>query len=276
MFGHNEKVGSAYFTQADAVDRLLIVSNFFTLQGEGPYRGKRCVFQRLAKCNLACSFCDTWFDSGTWVGYEELLRMGVEAFELQMGDKHTTMGPLDCGLVITGGEPSLQPNLVPYLWMAINRFKWVQIESNGIKVLEDMPATVTLVVSPKCAEKDGVATQYLKPNPQMLGRADVLKFVMSSDQNSPYSEVPVWAHQWARETGKEVFVSPMNIYNEKPVRTKEMSIEERSRVDEVVDFWNPGLMNLAACEANHKHAARYAMKHNFTFQVQEHLFAGLA
>ena len=34
--------------------------------------------------------------------------------------------------------------------------------------------------------------------------------------------MPEWAHQWAMDTGKEVYVSPMNIYNKEPQKAKEM------------------------------------------------------
>src|ERR1700677_3883777 len=70
MFGKNEVVGKKYFSKAG--DKLYITSFFITLQGEGPYRGEPAVFVRLAKCNLACSFCDTYFDGGDWFTIAEL------------------------------------------------------------------------------------------------------------------------------------------------------------------------------------------------------------
>lgn len=57
MFGRNEIVGQKHFTDLTAEDRVSITSIFGTLQGEGPYSGRRAVFVRLAKCQLACSFC---------------------------------------------------------------------------------------------------------------------------------------------------------------------------------------------------------------------------
>ena len=70
MFGKNEIVGKKYFD--DAGDKLFVTSIFYTLQGEGPYRGEPAVFVRLAKCNLACTFCDTYFDGGDWLTFEQL------------------------------------------------------------------------------------------------------------------------------------------------------------------------------------------------------------
>ena len=43
---------------------ILFVQEIFpTLQGEGPLAGVPAVFLRLGGCNLACSFCDTEFES---------------------------------------------------------------------------------------------------------------------------------------------------------------------------------------------------------------------
>ena len=72
MFGMNEIVGLKYFRDAPP-NTLTVTSRFYTLQGEGPFRGFPAYFVRLAKCNLACSFCDTYFDSGTVMSYDQIL-----------------------------------------------------------------------------------------------------------------------------------------------------------------------------------------------------------
>lgn len=293
MFGMNEIVGQKFFKDAP-VDQLLVTSRFYTLQGEGPFRGEPAFFLRLAKCNLACSFCDTYFDSGTWKSFDEILEesghvitefytkrnMDVPAWAIAHPDRKIR-------LVITGGEPSLQSNLLPFMEKAKDIFEKIQIESNGIKVLENLPSYVTLVVSPKCLEKDGKAVKYLEPSRDMLERADCLKFVMCAPelgQFTPYAEVPHWAHRWSAKTGKPVFVSPMNIYLQEPKKAKELraakqeseiTIEERSLVDETISFWEPGLLDMAKNQRNHEYAADYAMRHGFILNLQLHLFASL-
>ena len=313
MFGMNEIVGKKFFKDAPK-DELLVTSRFYTLQGEGPFRGHPAYFIRLAKCNLACSFCDTYFDSGTWRNFVYLFEemdvviddfykkrdMETPAWADELPRKNVV-------LVITGGEPSLQNNLVPFLNYAKNYFTEMQIESNGINILEGLPEEVTLVVSPKCLEKKETvyfppefkgnrealeqqvrynAIRYLDPNPEMLKRADCLKFVMCApeqgEQFKPYAEVPEWAHKWAKETGKPVFVSPMNIYLQEPRKAKELralktetTVEERSEIDEVISFWEPGLLDMKKNQRNHEYTADYAMRHGFIFNMQLHLFASL-
>ncbi|MFI5405737.1 MAG: 7-carboxy-7-deazaguanine synthase QueE [Nitrososphaerales archaeon] len=290
MFGTNEIVGQKFFKDAPP-DSLYITSMFFTLQGEGPFGGLPALFLRLTKCNLACSFCDTFFDAGDWITFEAIEAKAKKTIENYFNGNPPpwaiteTGGPLhpDIVLVITGGEPTLQKNLTEFLRRQVGDYKAVQIESNGTVNLE-IPKGVTLVCSPKCAEKDGKATKYLAPTKQILQRADCLKFVMSADQNSPYCEVPEWVHEWKARTGCQVYISPMNMYNDLPHKAKvlrlekqgSITMEERSTVDEVISFWEPGLLNMPANQINHEYAAKYCMTHGFRLNLQVHLYASLA
>ena len=301
MFGHNSIVGQKYFDKAG--DKLFVTSIFYTLQGEGPYRGEPAVFVRLAKCNLACSFCDTFFDDGDWLTIPEIEQRINDTISKHFGgnvpvwaqdlwggaamedDENQPQGPLkkkEMVLVVTGGEPMLQKNLVPFLERMNLIFAKTQIESNGT-IVQPIPTATTLVVSPKCSEKRGVAIKYLEPKPEMLARADCLKFVMSADKDSPYNEVPAWAHAWRERTHKPIFVSPMNIYNSEPQKSKQLrattnqiTIEERSTVDERISFWEEGLLDMKANQTNHEYTAAYCANNGFTLNLQIHLYASLA
>lgn len=284
MFGMNEIVGRKYFDDAPA-ESLKVTSRFFTLQGEGPFRGHPAYFVRLSKCNLACSFCDTYFDSGEYYTYDQIfseMDVVVEEFFKKRSIVTPSWIQDRVVLVITGGEPTLQRNLTQFLRSASLRYEHLQIESNGIVSLP-LPDCVTLVVSPK-AHEDGAhqPTRYLTPTSAMLERADCLKFVMCAPEQSPvYGEVPAWAHEWAK-SGKQVFVSPMNIYRQEPKRARDLratkgegTIAERSDIDEVVSFWEPGLLDMEWNQRNHEYAADYCMRHGFILNLQIHLFASL-
>ena len=294
MFGTNEIVGQKYFKDAP-VDSLFVTSMFFTLQGEGPFAGKAALFIRLAKCNLACSFCDTFFDDGDWMNFDQIRSkayhticdywnnrgLPVPEWVLPKGVFSDISFP-NIVLVVTGGEPLLQKNLMDFLTYTKSMFGNMQIESNGT-VNQDVPEHVTLVCSPKCAEKNGVALKYLSPTKTILERADCLKFVMSADEDSPYNNVPEWAHKWKQETGKEIYVSPMNVYNTFPQKIKilhaesgSITMDQRSTVDEVISFWEPGLLNLAENQTNHEYTAKYCMDYGFRLNLQMHLYASLA
>ena len=293
MFGRNEIVGEKYFRDAD--EKLFITSAFYTLQGEGPYRGEPAMFVRLAKCNLACSFCDTFFDDGDWMTVDQLDTKVAKTISQHFqgdvplwadvvygGPGSEPVKKRDMVLVLTGGEPMLQKNIMPFLEHMNTQFVKTQIESNGT-IVQNIPRETTLVVSPKCSEKNGQAVKYLEPRPEMLARADCLKFVMSANADTPYNTVPEWAHKWKQQTGKPVFVSPMNVYNREPQKSKQLraetnkiSLEERSTVDEVISFWEEGLLDMKANQANHEYAAKYAATQGFILNLQIHLYASMA
>jgi len=238
--------------------------------------------------------CDTYFDSGNWFTIDELdlkIEIEVDRYFTKDNDPHSIPEWADFTwnhnkrkivLVITGGEPLLQRNIVPFLQRMNQQFEKSQIESNGI-VYQDIPKETTLVVSPKCLEKGGKAIRYLEPNQKILERADCLKFVMSADPQSPYSSIPDWALQWRKDTNLPVFISPMNIYNREPEKAKQLraskdniTMEERSTIDEVISFWEPGLLDMEQNQKNHEYSARYCIQHGLTFNLQAHLFASLA
>ena len=292
MFGTNSIEGKRFFKDA-AKDQLFVTSMFMTLQGEGPFRGEPAFFIRLAKCNLDCQFCDTFFDDGDWLTFEQIeerMEQTIDQFytdkdmdrpQWTRHDKSLSMRKRMV-LVMTGGEPMLQDNLGPFLYHMSFMFKKCQIESNGTQNTA-IPESTVLVCSPKCLEKNKVAVRYLKPRPEILERANCLKFVMEATEGSPYAEVPDWAHEWQAATGREIFVSPMNIYNEVPLASKKLrltsnttTMAERSTIDEVVSFWTPGLLNMSANQINHEYAAAYCVKHGFTLNIQIHLYASLA
>ena len=291
MFGTNEIIGKKYFKDAPA-DSLYVTSMFFTLQGEGPYAGLPALFIRLAKCNLDCSFCDTFFDDGDWMTFAQIeskMYAAINDYWNNQGKTSPTWAVNGMNdypgvvLVMTGGEPLLQDNISAFMSRQLQHFKAVQVESNGIPVT-DVPQGVTLVCSPKCMEKEGRAVKYFAPSKTILDRADCLKFVMSSDPDSPYNNVPEWAHEWKRNNPtKEVYCSPMNVYNSFPQKIKLLRAEkgtitmaERSTVDEIISFWEPGLLDLNANQANHEYTGRYCIEHGFKLNLQMHLYASLA
>lgn len=293
MFGTNRILGKSFFKDAPK-NSLWVTSFFSTIQGEGPFAGQPALFIRLGGCNLTCSFCDTFFDDGDWMTFgqiEEKIIDTISSYWTNKGQEppswainKTTSGPVHPGiiLVMTGGEPLLQDNIGEFMRQQLSNFKAVQVESNGLPNT-DVPKGVTLVCSPKCMEKDGKAIKYYAPSKTILDRADCLKFVMSSDINSPYNTVPDWAHAWKEQTGKDIYCSPMNIYNTFPQKIKLLRAEkgtitmaERSTVDEVIDFFEPGLLNMTEVEANHKYTARYCMDHGFKLSLQQHLYVGMA
>lgn len=280
MFGRNIIHSPQSYTNPEGT--LVVTSIFYTLQGEGPFAGTPCVFVRLKGCNLQCSFCDTYFDSGDTLTYDEIwdkMKASFQAFvdeTIRRQPKYLgTFFPMGNLVVITGGEPTLQfNNLNPFLEYLHEKGMMTQIESNGVLYREFTPET-HLVCSPKINEKTG---KYIVPKPRMLDRIDTLKFVVSADPASPYHDIPDFAIEWYRRgpINGSLYVSPMNMYINEPQKIgNNGTLEMRSEVDERISFWTPNLLDPVQNQANHEHAAFLAMKHGCKLNLQTHLYASL-
>src|SRR5271157_4171654 len=270
MFGHNKVMVPKSYVDEPAAS-LKITSIFYTLQGEGPFSGTPCCFVRLTGCNLQCSFCDTYFDAGDTLPFQEifdLIRVAFAKFYVQRAIMPPVY-PKNFLLVITGGEPLNQPNLTAFLEEAHRRGFSTQIESNGT-IERELPDETFLVCSPKINEK---IAQFVRP--AMLPRADALKFVISATMPG-YTEVPQFALDWLEENPGKLYLSPMNTYRTQPVKLgADGTLEGRSEIDERISFWTPGLLDMRTNQANHEHAAELALLHGCKLTLQAHLMASL-
>lgn len=118
---------------------MKIAELFYSLQGEGSLLGVPSVFVRTTGCNLRCSWCDTpytsWQPEGDEIPLDDLI-----AQVLAYPARHA---------VLTGGEPMIQPQLVP-LSLALRQAGWhITIETAGTV---DAPVACDLMsISPKLA-----------------------------------------------------------------------------------------------------------------------------
>jgi 7-carboxy-7-deazaguanine synthase len=90
---------------------------FHTVQGEGMNVGRRSLFVRMPYCNLACSWCDTAFNSfKEWSTVEFLLFTENEPTRFA---------------VITGGEPSMHKHTPEVIARLKSRNFEIAMETNG-------------------------------------------------------------------------------------------------------------------------------------------------
>lgn len=220
--------------------------------------------------------CDTFFDEGSWFTNHELLTQSLRIIRSKFSDTRK------CGIVITGGEPTLQTNIAEFLLSCeVAGVAFTQIESNGILYVERLPAKTTLVISPKCSEK---TYKYLTPHEKVLNAASCLKFVVSSDPESPYHTIPDWAFEWQQETGRDIYISPMNMYRTvflemaraRFLERKEHGFDYRSTVDEVISGWDDTILDREQNMHNHQYAAQYALNNGLFLTLQMHLYASIA
>lgn len=82
-------------TQKSEGEKLPLVEDFFTIQGEGFHTGKAAYFIRLGGCDVGCSWCDSRFS------WDPLIHPMVSTDEIV---KHAIHSGTD-SVVVTGGEP---------------------------------------------------------------------------------------------------------------------------------------------------------------------------
>jgi len=145
---------------------LAVNEIFHSIQGESSFAGLPCVFVRLSGCNLRCVWCDTAyaFDGGFPMEIAEVLRR-VAAY--------------DCRLVeITGGEPMLQPEVIPLMEGLLKQGHEVLLETGGSLPIENVPAGVSRIIDIKCPGS-GFSDANHWENLDNLRRGDELKFVLA-------------------------------------------------------------------------------------------------
>ena len=119
-------------------ETLLINEVFHSIQGESSHAGSPCVFVRLTGCNLRCAWCDTTyaFEDGQPMTPDQVIA-AVQQY--------------DCPLVeITGGEPLLQPGVLPLMKRLCDLGKTVLLETNGSQDVATVDTRVVKIVDFKC------------------------------------------------------------------------------------------------------------------------------
>lgn len=114
---------------------LRVSEIFYSLQGEGRRVGEASIFVRLSGCDLACSFCDTEFESGA---------------VLTLAQIHERLEKVPCRWIVwTGGEPTLQLTAEVIAYFKGRNYNQA-IETNGNR---PVPSGLDWVAcSPKVAE----------------------------------------------------------------------------------------------------------------------------
>ncbi|MCT8780444.1 7-carboxy-7-deazaguanine synthase QueE, partial [Glaesserella parasuis] len=110
-----------------------IVEIFETLQGEGFNTGMPSIFIRFGKCNLACPWCDTNYNQYETKTLADIMQV-VKGFSAK-------------NIIITGGEPTIQPDLAYLLDTLKAAGYFIAIETNGLKPVP--PQIDYIATSPK-------------------------------------------------------------------------------------------------------------------------------
>ena len=135
--------------------KLKVNEIFETIQGEGASIGRAVTFLRLSVCNLHCFWCDTYYtwNFGKGDGIEKrwgmpTVKMADEIKEMEVDEVVEKLRALKPRrVVISGGEPMLQQNLLTELIYKLRHMerdpddweKWeFEMETNGTVPLDEI------------------------------------------------------------------------------------------------------------------------------------------
>src|SRR3954469_5584449 len=110
---------------------------YVSVQGETQYAGLPCTLVRTTGCDLRCGYCDSAFAfyGGKELGLDEIL---------------AEVGRLGAPLVLlTGGEPMLQREIVALAELLLADSRRVMIETSGAHAVDVLPPAVARIVDVK-------------------------------------------------------------------------------------------------------------------------------
>ena len=161
-------------------DTLVVHEIYRSIQGESTFAGLPCAFVRLTGCNLRCTWCDT---PQAFYGGKRMRRDEVLERALALGT------PL---VELTGGEPLLQPGVIPLLRELCDAGRTVLVETSGEADVSRVDPRVHKIMDLK-APGSGESHRNRWSNLAALGQGDEIKFVLADRAD----------YEWMRATVQE-------------------------------------------------------------------------
>lgn len=155
---------------------MRITEIFHSIQGESSYAGQPCVFVRLTGCPLRCTWCDTEY--AFYGGHE-----------CSIDEALAKMYTYGCRLVeVTGGEPLIQTESLPFLTRLCDAGYTVLLETSGAVDIAPVDPRVHVIMDVKCPGS-GMTDRMHWSNLSQLAAKDEAKFVLADRAD----------YDWARE-----------------------------------------------------------------------------
>ena len=179
-------------------DTLVVNEIYLSLQGESTFAGLPCVFVRLTACNLRCSYCDTAYaftEGRKWTVNDVIARVH------ELAAKFRNFTPLTSHLSLplielTGGEPLLQPSVLPLMKQLCDNGFTVLIETSGAHDIAPIDPRVRRIMDLKCPGSGEVARNRWENIPH-LKSTDEVKFVIGTVEDYEWAREQINKHQLA-------------------------------------------------------------------------------
>jgi 7-carboxy-7-deazaguanine synthase len=147
---------------------------YASIHGESQYVGLPCTLVRTTGCDLRCAYCDTShaFTGGRDMSLDEIL-LEVQRLGLPF-------------VLLTGGEPMLQPEISALAQRLLDGGFKVAIETSGAHRVDRLPLAVLRILdvkTPSSGESHRMQWQAF----EALRPCDAVKFVISTEDDYRWS-----------------------------------------------------------------------------------------
>ncbi len=168
-------------------DTLVIHEIYASIQGESTFAGLPCTFVRTTGCNLRCTWCDT---PQAFYGGTRMTRAEVRERALAFG---TSL------VELTGGEPLLQPGVIPLMTELCDAGRTVLVETSGEADVSRIDPRVHKIMDLK-APGSGEVHRNRWSNLEHIGPCDEIKFVLASREDYEWMRDVICEHQVSSRT----------------------------------------------------------------------------
>jgi 7-carboxy-7-deazaguanine synthase len=184
---------------------MVITEIFRSIQGEGTRAGLPCIFVRLTGCNLRCTWCDTAyaFYGGKQISVDEVCER-VRELSMPAASSGAAKENAIRLVELTGGEPLLQPEIIPLAEKLLAAGYTVMIETSGERFIGKLPREVIKIVDVKCPDS-GAADTFDFANLEALSSADEVKFVIASRRDYEFARDFTAQHSLATRVHQVIF-----------------------------------------------------------------------
>jgi len=163
------------------MDKLIINEIFYSIQGESLNTGHPTIFVRLTGCPLRCVYCDTEyaFHDGKPMEFNTIIEK-INSFNCKK-------------VMITGGEPLAQKNIINFLKILCNSSFLVSIETSNALDISKIDERVTIILDIK-TPGSGESDKNLPNNYQYLKSIDQIKLVICNQEDYNWSKKYIYSH----------------------------------------------------------------------------------
>ncbi len=174
---------------------MRITEIYNSVQGETQYAGLPCTLVRTTGCDLRCTYCDSEY---AFYGGREMEIDAIAQEVAKLG------APL---VLLTGGEPMLQREIVALAERLLGEGYKVMIETSGAHPVDVLPPDVIRIVdvkTPTSGENQRARWDVLEG----LRPKDAIKFVLGDEADYRWAVDAIVSRRLAAKT--EVLLSPVH------------------------------------------------------------------